>query len=135
MENLRISKTKYSLEVNLDAERGMMEMSGSSYPENAVDFFQPIFDWLKEYVSEAKINLVMNTRFDYLNTSSIKCVFDILEILENYSKNGGDVQVNWYYEEDDEDILEMGKEFAEDIELPIHFRMYHDYPRHSGDKL
>jgi hypothetical protein len=126
MDNLRISRTKYTFEVNLDAKRGMMEMSGSSYPENAVDFFQPIFEWLEEYVSEAKKKLTMNARFDYLDTSSTKCVSDIFEILENYSKNGGDVRVNWYYDEDDGDILEMGKEFAEDIELPIHFIVYRE---------
>ena len=120
MENLKIPATKYTLEVNFDAAAGVLEMSGSSYPENAIDFFQPIFDWIKKYLTENPQKIVLNLKINYLNTSSAKCILDILEILEQYYKEKNrDVSVNWYYAEDDEDTLEMGEEIAEDTEIPF----------------
>lgn len=124
MENLKIPNTKYTLGVNFDVETGILEMSGTSYPENAIDYFQKIFDWIKTYMSNQHRPIVLNLKLDYLNTSSTKCILDILELLEQYYKNGNDVVLNWYYAEDDEDILETGKEFAEDIDLPLNFISY-----------
>ena len=120
MENLKIPATKYTLEVNLDAATGILEMSGSSYPENAMDFFQPIFNWIKKYLVDSPKKIVLNLKISYLNTSSAKCILDILEILEQYYKeSNSDVSVNWYYAKDDEDTLEMGEEIAEDTEIPF----------------
>jgi len=120
MENFKIPATKYTLEVNLDAAAGTLEMSGSSYPENAIDFFQPIFDWIKMYLAEAPPKVILKLKINYLNTSSAKCILDILETLEQYYKEKNrDVSVNWYYAKDDEDILEMGEEIAEDSEIPF----------------
>lgn len=124
MENLNIPKTKYTLMINFNVETGIFEMSGSSYPENAMEFFQPIMKFIESYVSEIGKAIVLNLELNYLNTSSTKCLLDIIEILEKYYKESGDVKVNWYYEEDDEDILEMGEDIAEDLELPINLISY-----------
>jgi len=119
MEVLKIPKTKYTIRVNFDPETGTLEMSGSSYPENALEFFQPIFEWLENYISKVKNQLLLNLNFDYLNTISTKCVIDVLEIMEMFYNGGGKVEVNWYCAKDNEDMLEMGREITEDIKLPI----------------
>ena len=124
MDNLQIKKTKYTMDVNFNKDTGVLEMAGSSYPENALDFFGPIIEWIKQYISRINNPMVMNIRLNYLNTSSTKCILDIFEILEQYHKSGGDVKVNWYYAEDDEDIMETGEELGEDFDFPIEFISY-----------
>ncbi|NIM18395.1 MAG: DUF1987 domain-containing protein [Candidatus Aminicenantes bacterium] len=124
MDNLQIKKTKYTMDVNFNKDTGVLEMAGSSYPENALDFFGPIIEWIKHYISQTNNPMVMNIRLNYLNTSSTKCILDIFEILELYHKSGGDVKVNWYYAEDDEDIMETGEELGEDFDFPIEFISY-----------
>ena len=124
MDNLQITKTKHTMEVDFDKDTGILEMSGSSYPENAIDFFGPIIDWIKDYISQVKKQVVLNLRINYLNTSSTKCILDILEILEQYHQGQDNVNVRWYYAEDDEDIKETGEELSEDIDLPISFISY-----------
>ncbi|MBP7866806.1 MAG: DUF1987 domain-containing protein [Acidobacteria bacterium] len=119
MQNLKLAATKYTLAVDFDAESGALELAGSSYPENAVDFFQPLLDWVRGFIAEGARPLTVNFRLVYMNTSSTKCVLDLLEALEQHVKAGGEVRVNWYYEEDDEDIQEMGEELSEDIGLPF----------------
>lgn len=119
MKRLQIEKTKYTVKVDFNPETGELEIEGASYPENASDFYQPIFDWIREYAAAGAKEVVLNLRLNYLNTSSTKCMLDIIDILEEYHRAGGAVNVNWYYAEDDEDILETGQEFAEDTEVPI----------------
>lgn len=112
------------MEVNFNKDSGILEMAGSSYPENALDFFGPIIDWIKEYIASVKKELALNIRLNYLNTSSTKCILDIFEILDQYHQSGGKVKINWYYAEDDEDIMETGEELAEDFDFPIQFISY-----------
>ncbi len=124
MDNLKIAKTKYTMEIDFNKDTGVLEMAGSSYPENALDFFGPIIKWFKDYISEVKKQMVLNIRLNYLNTSSTKCILDIFEILDQYHQTGGAVKINWYYAEDDEDIIETGEELAEDFDFPIDFIAY-----------
>ncbi len=121
MEDLSIAKTKYTLAVSFSASRGLLEMEGSSYPENAFEFFTPIYEWIQQYVAEIQKPIALNLKFDYLNTSSLKCIIDLFKILESYVEQQGEVVVKWLYEPDDDDMLESGKEFAEDIRVPIIF--------------
>ena len=112
------------MEVNFNKDTGILEMEGSSYPENALDFFGPIIDWIKDYISEISKPIILNIRLNYLNTSSTKCILDSFEILEQYFQSGGDVKINWFYAEDDEDIKETGEELGEDFSFPIEYIAY-----------
>jgi hypothetical protein len=120
MKNLKIEKTKYTLEIDFDGTTGNLNMSGSSYPENAIDFYKPITDWIETFIKEEQKPIILNFRLNYLNTSSTKCILDVFEILEEYNEEN-EVTVNWYYEAEDEDILETGEEMGEDMDIPMNF--------------
>ena len=119
MNNLTINAGKDTLSIYCDRETGVISMVGISYPQDAADFFNPVFDWLENYINEVRCTVTLNLYIDYLNTSSTKCLFDFIDRLEHYYKGGNDAQVNWYYEEHDEDIKETGLEFQEDMDLPF----------------
>ncbi|GBF50912.1 hypothetical protein LPTSP4_24390 [Leptospira ryugenii] len=117
METIRITSTKNSPEVVLDFDNGIAEVVGESYPENAVSFYKPVFDWLNQTISQKKpFKFVF--KLDYFNTSSSKCIIDILDLLQIYHSNGGKINVEWYYRQDDEDMKDTGEEFLEDVDLP-----------------
>lgn len=118
MEHLQIEATKDTPSVDFNPETGVMELEGESYPENPIDFFAPVINWVKQYIEEIEGALTFNIKISYINTSSSKCLLDFLEILESYYESGGEVMINWYYEEDDEDMQETGEELCEDLELP-----------------
>ncbi len=119
MNNLTINADKDTLNISCNSATGMIEMAGISYPQDAADFFNPVFDWLESYINEVGGQVILNLYIDYLNTSSTKCLFDFIDRLEDYYKQGNPVQVNWYHEPHDEDIKETGLEFQEDMELPF----------------
>lgn len=126
MEHLKMENTKYTVKVDFNADTGVLLLEGASYPENASEFYQPIFDWIKQYTTEIKKELALNLKLNYLNTSSTKCMLDIIDLLEEYFNEGGIVNINWYYEENDEDILETGEEFSEDTNVPINLISFKD---------
>ncbi|MCC6130357.1 MAG: DUF1987 domain-containing protein [Acidobacteria bacterium] len=121
MDRLRIERTKYTLEIDLDPVSGKLQLTGESYPENARAFFAPVFSWLDQYLKTNPENVNAELSLDYLNTSSTKCLLDFLEVLEKFRSGGGTVNVTWFYSKDDEDTLTMGQDIAEDTELPIQF--------------
>lgn len=119
MNDLTINADKDTLNISCDSATGIIAMKGVSYPQDAADFFNPVFDWLENYINTISGQVILNLHIDYLNTSSTKCLFDFIDRMEEYYKQGNEVQVNWYYESDDEDIKETGLEFREDIKLPF----------------
>jgi hypothetical protein len=121
MDRLSIEGTKYTLAIDLDPASGRLHFSGESYPENARAFFAPVFAWLEEYLATNPPDVRVELSLDYLNTSSTKCLLDLMEIFDRFRSSGGTPTVVWYYSKDDEDTLTMGQDIAEDTELPIQF--------------
>jgi len=124
MNNLKISSSKDTLGITCDVQAGFIEMEGNSYPMDAAEFFSPVFDWLDKYVSEINAGLDLNLRINYLNSSSTKCLFDLIDKVEEYFSTGGAARINWYYKSDDKDIEETGKEFKEDLIIPFDLIAY-----------
>ena len=119
MNDLILEKTKNTLGINCNVMNGKISIEGSSYPEDAMTFFNPLFDWIEEYISKIKKNMQIDLIIDYLNTSSIKCIIDFLEILEEYYKTGKDIIIIWHYKKNDIDMMETGEEFQEQLEVPF----------------
>lgn len=124
MNNLTIPKTQNTFGVNFDCSTGILELAGSSYPENTTEFFKPVIDWIQHYFLEVTGDLTLNIKIDYLNSSSIKYLSDMIDKLDNYHKSGGSVELNWYHKADDEDIMEMGEEIKEDITFSFNIISY-----------
>lgn len=118
MDRLQIEAKDDTPAVDFHAETGILSLEGESYPEDPVDFFDPLVSWVAQYIREINGPLTLNVRISYINTSSSKCMLDFLEILDDYHESGGEVRINWYYEEDDDDMQETGEDLCEDLELP-----------------
>lgn len=119
MEALDIRATNDTPKVLLDPENDVFEISGRSLPEDVVSFYQPVLDWLEEYKESPLDFTEFVFKFIYFNTATSKLVQDILIKLEELSETGNKVQVVWFYEEDDEDMLDLGEEFSENVDIPF----------------
>lgn len=119
MEPLDIRATNDTPKVLLDPEADIFEISGRSLPEDVVTFYQPVIDWLEEYRDEAKEYTEFVFKFLYFNTATSKLIQDILIRLEEIHEDGNKVKVLWYYDEDDEDMLDLGEEFSENVDIPF----------------
>jgi hypothetical protein len=98
---------------------GLLEMRGDSYPENSFEFFTPIFKWVEAFFENSKDPLRVELHLLYLNTSSVKAMMDIFDVIEEAFNAGKEVSVRWYYDRDNERIAELAEEFKEDCTFPF----------------
>lgn len=112
MKPLTIEATSKTPAVKFDKDSGIIEISGMSYSEDTFAFYEPIFAWINEYIQNPNVLTNFNMKIKYFNTSSVKCLFDILEIFSKLSKSGKNVNINWFYEEEDEEMKDTGENFS-----------------------
>ena len=108
MKDLKLEGTAKTPTINFNTS-GELLIKGRSIPENSVEFYKPIIDWLTDYNESSNAETNVKVQLEYFNTSSSKCILDVfkkLEALENTK-----LSIAWYYEEDDEDMLEAGEDY------------------------
>ena len=119
MEKYSIVGTPNTPDIEFDFKKGVLEISGRSIPENSVEFYNPLFSALDNYINNPKDVTFINIQLEYYNSSSSSCLLNVFKKLEKLNKGNGEVSVNWIYEENDEDILTAGKNFQGMIDLPF----------------
>jgi len=118
MQEINIEGSPKTPTVNFDPS-GHLLLGGRSIPENSVEFYDSLLSWLDNYASSPKEKTVLDVKLEYFNTSSSKCILDVFKKLEHLKKGGNDVTINWFYEEDDEDMLEAGEDYDAIIDVPF----------------
>jgi hypothetical protein len=99
------------------SSNGELLLKGRSIPENSIEFYKPLIEWLESYSESPNSTTVLSVQLEYFNTSSSKCILDVFKKLESVS--GSEITVKWHYEEDDEDMLEAGEDYEAIIDLPF----------------
>jgi SiaC family regulatory phosphoprotein len=97
-------------------DEGRLEIIGESYMENPFEFYLPILILIKEQIRK-NINFIFECKLTYTNTSSNKCIHQILDILKDNIDKGKNIKINWYY--DDNEMLSEIKEFEQELNLEI----------------
>ena len=118
MESLSIEGTPKTPTVKFDSNQGFLEIKGRSSPENSIEFYRPLLNWVGEYVKNPGDKTIVNIQLDYFNTSSSKCILEFFKKLELIRKTNHEVLINWYYMED-EGILEAGEDYKYMTGMPF----------------
>ena len=85
-------------------------------------FYEPVFQALNAYKDSSTTDLEVNMAFVHFNTSSSKCLFDIFKQIRTISRTGKDVTINWFYDEYDDDMKEVGEDYSEILDMEF---IYH----------
>jgi hypothetical protein len=119
MSNLIIENSIKTPSITFD-NGGALEIKGKSIPENSVEFYKPVFDWLENYIHTPSPQTELKISLEYFNTSTSKCLLDIFRKLETLNLSGkSNVKVSWYYEADDEDMMEAGEDYKALVKVPF----------------
>lgn len=127
MDNITLKSspdTPYFPEVNFDADTGVCEISGESYMEETYKFYLPLVNWIKDYIKNTNNKIELVIKLIYLNTSSTKCILDMLEVLKEYQDKGGDIKVIWYYDIEDPDMVDEVEDFEVESGIKIELRKF-----------
>ncbi len=126
MESYLLEPTRVSPQIRFLPDEGLLELRGRSSPEHPLQLYQPLIERLDEYVSNGSQQLIINFELDYFNTSSSKCIYELLRKAGQMYALGKTLTVNWYYEEDDEDMMEQGEDFADLLDIEFNFKELDD---------
>ena len=124
VETLKIEGTQDIPEVSLDESSGRIEFSGRSLPEDVEEVYDPILEWIDKYIENPKSLTHIIFRFDYFNTASSKKILDIIEKMKGVIAGGNDLKIDWYYVDNDEDMLDAGESFSDFVDVPFNFISY-----------
>jgi len=124
MEPFKLDATDETPTVVLDKNNNIFELSGKSLPEDVTTFYDPILEWLDEYAKIPNELTVFQFKMIYFNTASSKLIMDILLKLEEMVEDGANIKVEWYYQEDDEDMMEAGEEFSDIVEVDFDLKTF-----------
>ena len=100
-------------------EPGRIFMMGRSISENPGVFYRPVYNWIRNYVAANPGPTIIHLGFEYINTSSTKWVYTLLRELSVMEDVVENASVNWYYDQGDDDMAELGFILRSLIECPF----------------
>lgn len=122
MENLEIAgshKNFFIPTVHFNAKTGICEITGESFLEDTIEFYRHLTDWIDKYIEKVKGPLALIIKLSYFNTSTSRSILDILNLLKDYEEDGGEIVVNWHFDENDVDMEEDIDDYIIDTGLDI----------------
>lgn len=119
MKDIILVGTSKTPEVNFIASKGTLELKGRSIPENSIDFYQKLNEWVIAYGEAPNVHTTFEVKLEYFNTSSSKCLLDLFKLLEKIHGQGTEVEIKWFFEEEDEDMEEAGEDYEAIVSLPF----------------
>ena len=118
MKHITIAGTDHHPTVDFDPSTGVMLLGGRSIPANPQEFYEPLIAWILEYAEAPKPESRMKIDLEYFNTGSSKKIWDVMRTLKKLNDAGQtDLVVEWYFDEDDEDMEEAAQEYEELMEM------------------
>ena len=117
MDALHIPPMERSPLVDFNFQTGRLRIAGESYPEDASLVFGPIFTALDTFLNNVSDReICFDIELIYFNSSSAKALMNMFKRLESAAQRGNKIEVNWFYDAEDETMQEFGEDFSEDLE-------------------
>ena len=81
MKELIIEQTPKTPQIDLNQVTGDLLFYGRSIPENATKLYEPVLNWVTEYILEANPNTNLRLDLEYFNTASSIYLAKMIRIL------------------------------------------------------
>ena len=109
---------------------GSIIIRGRGFYNDKSEISDKIINWIEAYLKKPAEVTKVTLAFEYLNSFSTTILVSILRNLKRVVLHSKRLEVQWYYEEDDEDIFERGQFISETFEIPIEFITTDDITLH-----
>jgi hypothetical protein len=124
MKPLYINETAKTPGINFDPDAGIFSIKGKSIPDNAEDFYSVVLNWFDDYIVRPNAITEISIDLEYFNISSSKRLLFLLYKLNDLNSGKNDARVKWMYNQDDEDMYEVGQDYAFMVKVPFDFISY-----------
>ena len=118
-----VKETRTTPLVQIDL--GEIIIKGRSIPEDSFEFYEPIVDACRAYVLKPEKHTKVSVHLEYVNSGSKKYLMNIFTILEKSYLEGNGYEIIWFYDIDDESILDLGNDLKSIVKVPISIEPSH----------
>ena len=122
MDDLIINPSDKSLAV--DITYGIMNFTGRSILTDPKVFFDPITIWVNKYLKSPADETVINIKLEYIDTASTQSLYSILRQINTVRKKGLVLMVNWYIEDEDPEMKELGEMIEQRLGIEFQYIPY-----------
>jgi hypothetical protein len=126
VQEKKISATAKTPEIILNPE-GIIMIKGRWMMENIADFSKALSDWFDTYVLNLPEVTAIDIHLEYFSGFNSAILISLLRKISGISMMHKELIINWYYEEGDQDILELGEYISSVLDTPFNFIMISDY--------
>jgi hypothetical protein len=130
MNAISLERTEFTPRVNFDHVNFKFEIEGESSPEDARHFYAPLLKWIEDFGSylhflysdsptATKRDIVFTFHLDYVTSSSLKNLYDLLVKIESLKSYTDHLLIRWVHDADDEDMEDNGREFSKMLKIPF----------------
>lgn len=110
--NTIISATDRTPQLEVLFDQGLLLVKGESYPEDVASFYGPVIEAVRQ-LTESCAEIRASFELIYVNSSSMKALYRIFEVLQLKKNEGGVITILWKFEEDDDVMQELGEDFQD----------------------
>ena len=122
MQEKTIVSTKNTPEISLNPD-GIIKISGRSMNGKISELEEQIENWIDEYIINPPEMTYVHINLEYFDEINLKIYYSLLKKIESIKYLDKKYIIYWYYEEDDEDILEKGEKISTILDIPFTFIM------------
>jgi len=119
MNDINIKGTVKTPAISFDETEKRLIIEGRSTLENPARFYKPLISKLKDFNNTSIERLEIDFKLEYFNTTSSLVILDVLKHLQSLDTPENEVVINWYYDEEDEDLLEIGEDYSTMLNFPF----------------
>jgi hypothetical protein len=106
MTELIIEKTPKTPQIDLNQLTGDLTFSGKSIPENAAKLYEPVINWVTEYILNAKPTTNLRLNLEYYNTASSIWLTKLLKVLIRINEPDCTLIIHLYLPVEDYDEID-----------------------------
>ena len=121
MKNLILEPKDILPGIIFEKESGTLKLYGKSSPDDAFEFYTPIFKWIDSYIENPSKKTILEFYLSYFNTASAKIILNIMKKMETLSKSRKKVTIRWVYNAYDEILLEAGEDYEKIVDVKFEF--------------
>jgi len=112
LERQKTTSTPYVL---INEQKSYLKIQGRSFHEDIVEFYKDINNWLDKYLLTDFGIFTFDCELDYLNSSTIKVLLNMIMKMDKYATEKNKIIINWITIGINEIVIECGEDFKEEI--------------------
>ena len=120
-ENVNISEGTKTPAIYLNKDEGSIKIRGVSIPENSKSFYENLILWVADYAENPQPKTSVLLALRYMNTSTTMVINKVLRKLDLDIQSPNELEVEWIFEEDDNEMKDVGEFYQELLSHKLFF--------------